>query len=160
MNNIIKFYLDSCSIKEQLGFSFVDIMNKDDDWLEGCHNHIQWLFPLTEPSNFNPDAPLLTQEDIDTFHELFLLQSRLLNATHKMTIFFYNMHWLTPHNHNFLRITRIIKCLKLLLPEHRATHYATQFYNDIVGMVDMRYNDKPEWLNEPMNFWRNALLDV
>ena len=31
--------------------------------LEGVHDYIQWLFPLPEPSAFNPHAPILTHGD-------------------------------------------------------------------------------------------------
>ena len=38
-----------------------------DRQLEEVHDYIQWLFPLPEPSRFNPDAPLLTPEDVMRF---------------------------------------------------------------------------------------------
>ena len=32
----------------------------DHDQLERQHDYIQWLFPTDQPSEFTPDAPLLT----------------------------------------------------------------------------------------------------
>src|SRR5262245_5587601 len=45
-----------------------DILAWRDGRLEAVHDFIQWLFPLPEPSRFNPDAPLLTPHDIAAFH--------------------------------------------------------------------------------------------
>jgi hypothetical protein len=48
----------------------------DEAW-EMNHDFIQWLFPLKTPSNFNPDAPLLTDEDIAMFKSNNLLQQNV-----------------------------------------------------------------------------------
>jgi hypothetical protein len=42
------------------GRSLKDVLSWPDDELEVVHDFVQWLFPLPEPSRFNPDAPLLT----------------------------------------------------------------------------------------------------
>jgi hypothetical protein len=53
--------------------------------------------------------------------------------------------WLTPHNHNFLRITRILKCLCLtgLKAEAAAFFTALQFvytsYADVIGEETLGY---------------------
>ena len=99
-------------------------------FLEHCHNYIQWLFPLNEQSTFNVDAPILTEEDIALFSNSFFLKHRLYESF-QMMINFYGFemdfdnkivlsvdwaanHWLKPNDHNFLRITRILKSLTLL----------------------------------------------
>lgn len=38
------------------------IVQKSDEWLAATHDYIQWLFPLPERSQFNPHAPILTNE--------------------------------------------------------------------------------------------------
>src|SRR5262249_40393962 len=44
-----------------------DVWSWDDEELESVHDFIQWLFPLPEPSQFNPDAPLLTPAAVAAF---------------------------------------------------------------------------------------------
>src|ERR1039457_112939 len=45
------------------------ILNMTDNELEGTHDCIQWLFPLREQSNFNADAPVLSDQDIEWFEQ-------------------------------------------------------------------------------------------
>lgn len=68
MSAIVDFYRDEKGVANPSGYSLFDILHnwEDGDW-EGVHDFIQWVFPLKEPSNFNPDAPLLTEEDIALF---------------------------------------------------------------------------------------------
>ena len=58
-----------------------------DDW-ETCHDFIQWLFPLPEPSDFNPDAPLLTEDDIKIFKADPGIRNNLLYSSRLMLKFF------------------------------------------------------------------------
>jgi len=74
ISKIVDFYRDECSWDKTQspvhpgGYTHFEIIhNWSDEKLEFSHDYIQWLFPLKEPSNFNPDAPLLTDEDIAIF---------------------------------------------------------------------------------------------
>lgn len=83
--------------------------------LEDVHDFIQWLFPLAEPSGANRRAPMLAAEDVEAIHASGLAQIALAAATDRMAHFYLrNSHWLVDHDHNHLRITRIIKSLRLL----------------------------------------------
>ena len=109
-----------------------DILAWDDARLEAVHDYIQWLFPLPERSGFNPDAPLLTPADIAAFAASPALRANLAEA-HDRMLRFYGLastppdearlrQWVTPGNHNMLRITRILRCLALLgLPDRAAS---------------------------------------
>lgn len=98
--------------------------------MEYDHTYIQWLFPLRLPSNFNPDAPLLTDEDVKLFHSSTNLQENFRTAVHKFLRFMglectengfepasnYSLQaytWL-EFNHNALRITRFLTCLSIM----------------------------------------------
>ncbi len=105
------------------------------DWdlrrLEMAHDYIQWLFPLPERSRFNPDAPCLTAADARTFAIDEDLQTRLARSLDVM-LHFYGLsrqggailrtrdfaaraaNWLTPLNHNHLRLTRMLLALGYL----------------------------------------------
>ncbi len=111
------------------------ILAEPDAWLEATHDYIQWVFPLPERSPYNPAAPVLTHADIAAFDAGPELRGRLLDGFRRLLGFYgfavagepdrfavvpddrrdpRTMHWVTPHNHNFLRISRILRCLHLL----------------------------------------------
>jgi hypothetical protein len=115
--------------------------------LEVTHDYIQWLFPMRTRSQFNPDAPVLDEATIYAFLTDEGLRAELL-ASFRVLLDFYGFRleaprggdvtvvrsrawdersrgWLTPHNHNFLRITRILACLSTLgLPAHAQAFFA------------------------------------
>ncbi len=103
------------------------ILAWDDARLEAVHDYIQWLFPLPEASAFSQDAPRLTAADIAAFRRDPVLTAALRASLHRM-LAFYRLadradpprRWLTPGNHNFLRITRILRSLHLLGLEDEA----------------------------------------
>jgi hypothetical protein len=120
---------------DSAGRSLDDILAWDERLLEGIHDYIQWLFPLDEPSAFNSDAPLVTPSDRVRFAADPTLAANLKRAFMRMLAFYgfrlvesatgtmvaradawpsRSPAWLRPHNHNFLRQTRIIKSLTLL----------------------------------------------
>ncbi|MDX2143155.1 MAG: opioid growth factor receptor-related protein [Rhodospirillaceae bacterium] len=108
-----------------------DILAWDHRRLEIVHDYVQWLFPLPEPSRFNPEAPLLTADDVAAFRGDPGLQQRALHALDLMLDFFglrrtdkgvergsafaaRAQGWLDPANHNHLRLTRIMMFLRLI----------------------------------------------
>ena len=103
------------------GRTLFDVLGFDDAALELNHDFIQWLFPLPEPSGAVPDAPVLTGADRQAIHDSTLAQCAMAAATDRMEAFYRATHgWLQPHDHNHLRITRIIRSLRLLRGEEEA----------------------------------------
>lgn len=97
------------------GREIFEVIAFDDEAIEGVHDYIQWLFPLPERSGAQPNAPILTQDDIETIRRSPAAQAALVAATDRLAIFYFRQpHWLTASDHNHLRITRIIKSLRLL----------------------------------------------
>jgi hypothetical protein len=109
--DLIAFY--SGSAPDDRGRYRSDILAWNDDQLEAVHDYIQWLFPLREPSPVNPSAPRLTDAIVEEFRLRDDLQANLRESFERMERFYKApaRHWLTPNNHNHLRITRILKCL-------------------------------------------------
>ncbi|MBX9617329.1 MAG: hypothetical protein K2X25_17185 [Caulobacteraceae bacterium] len=104
----------------------------DDRALEQTHDFIQWLFPLATRSGAQPDAPVLSEDEVEAIRKSSLARAALAAGTDRMTIFFLrNGHWLTASDHNHLRITRIIKSLRLL----RDDEAADAFRNLILARV-------------------------
>lgn len=139
MSRLLDFYRGEAPDSE--GRYLEDIWNWPDSELEAVHDFIQWLFPLPEPSRFNPDAPLLTEEDIGAFRADKELRAKLRKSFERILTFLGLTEtagkisegpnfrtrakdiWVTP-NHNWLRITRILRSLTLLgLPEEAQRAY-------------------------------------
>ena len=131
---IVAFYLGKSTDSE--GRRLDQIWGWNNRELEWTHDYIQWLFPLRERSQFNPGAPILTAESIDAFRKNDELRNRLTTSVQVMLKFYgltslvaadgsveisrapdFNERrpeWLTAGNHNFLRLTRMLKSLQAL----------------------------------------------
>lgn len=70
------------------GYTHWDIVRNwtDHQW-ENRHDFIQWIFPLKEVSAFNPDAPLLTDEDIACFRSHAYLRDQCFRSFHRFMRF-------------------------------------------------------------------------
>ena len=129
MSQLVSFYRGEGTDSE--GRLLSEIWAWNDDSLEAIHDFIQWLFPLPEPSRFNPDAPLLTLQDIEAFQKDPLIQANLRKSFERIIAFLglaevdgkivegptfgrrVPFIW-AALNHNWLRITRILRSLHLL----------------------------------------------
>ncbi|SFS50537.1 opioid growth factor receptor-related protein [Brevundimonas viscosa] len=97
------------------GRTLFEVLALDDASLERHHDFIQWLFPLDEPSAAVPDAPVLDAAAVEAVRASTLAQCALAAATDRMDRFYRRTdQWLRPNDHNHLRITRIIRSLRLL----------------------------------------------
>ena len=116
------------------GRSLEDVLAFPLDRMETSHDYIQWLFPLDVPSSVMPDAPLVSLECQRAFAANPHRMATLRRAFERMLDFYglllvageapqviktpaFNeraANWLTTGNHNFLRLTRIMKSLTLL----------------------------------------------
>ena len=65
MSRLIEFYRGAAPDSE--GRMLADLWAYSDDKMEDVHDFIQWMFPLREASRFNPDAPLVTDADVEAF---------------------------------------------------------------------------------------------
>lgn len=103
------------------GRTLFDVLAFDDAALERNHDFIQWLFPLQEPSRAVPGAPVLSHADVAAIRGSGMAQCALAAATDRMDVFYRSAHdWLMPNDHNHLRITRIIRSLRLLVGDEQA----------------------------------------
>lgn len=103
---------DGC---DAAGRRFDDVLAFGDAELEAHHDFIQWLFPLDEPSRAVPNSPTLTRETIAALRASPVAQDRVAQAADRMLRFYRDTKaWRRPFDHNHLRITRIIKSLRLL----------------------------------------------
>lgn len=133
-DRIVGFYTGGTDDK---GRTLAQILAWGDDALESTHDYIQWVFPLPETSGVNPAAPVVTAETVAAFQARPELQKRMRDALARM-LGFYGLRaaagadgaarilvdetrfparaplWLRVHNHNHLRLTRIMRSLAVL----------------------------------------------
>ncbi len=138
--------------------------------LEDVHDYIQWLFPLRERSAFQPQVPVLDDAAVTKFNTP-ALTARVLHSAEVMAAFYgleiqsrtdgYSVQpsahfesrqrtWLTRGNHNFLRLTRILKSLSIL--GHPALAEAW-----LVALTLIHEDHQSVIGNVTLQYWREAL---
>jgi hypothetical protein len=98
------------------GRTFEQIINFDDFLLETVHDWVQWVFPLPERSKAQPrSCPILASEDIEAFKTDQELRAQVGLAVARFTLFLHRTaEWKDKHDHNHLRITRVLRFLTLI----------------------------------------------
>jgi hypothetical protein len=118
--------------------------------LESRHDFIQWLFPTMEPSAAVPGSPVLDAGDVASIKASGRAQAHLIAAQDRMAWFYDQTdHWLQAQNHNHLRITRIIKSLRVLVSDVAADH----FRDTILSKVEHQHAAVGE---TTLRYWREA----
>lgn len=171
-NPIIGFYDGTRT--DARGRWLSEILSWDFGKLEAVHDYIQWLFPLRKRSAFNSQAPVLDQEAIAEFHARPELRAALVRSLELMLGFYgYKLaateqlprivksdefrlrasEWMTPGNHNHLRITRILGSLRVLGCEP----YAENFFR---APQEVYWSDLQKQSgaisDDTFSFWRSA----
>lgn len=174
-DRLIRFYAGDGA--DHRGRPLREIQQWPDDQLETVHDYIQWLFPLPEASGFNLAAPTLTENSILKFRNRPDLQQKLRDSFLRM-MNFYGLEassgeqivvnpaaifdsksriWLSPGNHNHLRITRILRCLTILGLESEAK----AFFECLSEIYKGEQNKPiPAISDETMRYWRAAVGDT
>lgn len=133
--NAVTLYLGLTT--DHRGRTLAQLQNLGLAELESAHDVVQWLFPTDTPSRFNPLAPPLDEEQIRAFKARPELKERLLASLDLMLAFFglvrrgrevllsptypeRKRFWVAAGNHNTLRLTRILRSLRLLGLEDEA----------------------------------------
>jgi len=126
------------------------LLQQTDHQAETTHDYIQWLFPLDEPSRSVNGAPVLTELDIDEIRQSSLAQINLAKSARWFVGFLErNDHWISKYNHNHLRITRVIKSLRLLASDEAADEFRDKVLalaGDNLNLVDQKAR----------GFWANS----
>jgi hypothetical protein len=118
--------------RDDRGRRLSDIWALDDAQLESSHDFIQWIFPLDAPSAAVPGSPVLAPAEIEAIRRDPALRAGMRRSLDRM-LAFYGLSWdaeraaiglspffaqragawISPGNHNFLRISRILRSLVL-----------------------------------------------
>ncbi|EMF10413.1 uncharacterized protein SEPMUDRAFT_49639 [Sphaerulina musiva SO2202] len=152
---VVRFY--SSGARDDEGRDLDDILKSSDEALEQCHDYIQLIFPLPERSPYNPGAPILSKEIRDAFLGNEHLRKQLSRAFARMASFyafdvsgdpldpalkpkdcFHRLSaqtWRTRMDHNHLRITRIIRSMRILGLENAASNFYSALVANENGVV-------------------------
>lgn len=176
-NRLINFYTHPNGSRDYEGRTLSDILRFPDYDLERYHDYIQWLFPLPERSPYNPDAPQIDQPTAEAFRTRLELRSRLHESLVRMLSFYgfeatqysqtgrfkiqeasnidfqrKSRFWLRRFDHNHLRITRIIRCLRVLGLEEEAA----EFYKALVRVGTPGPEGRGGVSPMTLMFWKRA----
>ncbi|KAJ8065999.1 hypothetical protein OCU04_005093 [Sclerotinia nivalis] len=170
-NPLVSFYRNKTP--DTAGRFISQILKWNHGKLEDTHDYIQWLFPLPEESMVS-NAPLVDADVFAAFHSSSELQSLLKNSLVKMLDFYgfefaddlneNNLpiivrspdftdkcgNWLVMRDHNHLRISRILRSLRVLGLESEAA----AFYKAISDII---YQEHRQIVScQSAEFWRRA----
>jgi hypothetical protein len=165
--NLVDFYLGNAP--DYQGRMLRDIWTWDYGKLEDTHDYIQVLFPLPESSAFNSRAPILRPEDISEFRANASIRENLLRSF-RLMLDFYGLEyaeapplvrnadhfleqarsWLVFGDHNHLRITRILKCLRICGLDVAARAF-------LACLLSLREEQPREISEETLAYWRDAV---
>ena len=126
-------------------WSFTDVQ------IETNHDFIQILFPLNKKSQSSFHGYYLeTDELVQILKNDNLIRQNIIKSS-EWFLSFLKRHdyWKIGYNHNQLRITRIIECLRLIVDDKSAN----EFYESIINICDPTKIDK-----KALFYWENALL--
>ena len=126
------FHFLEGAIPDGRGRTLSMIMAFDDQTIESTHDFIQWIFPLDEPSRSHPGAPVLDLFEIEEIKSSEVAQANLMQSADWYFGFLQRHdHWIRQYDHNHLRITRVIKSLRLLVSDEVADRYKATLLNHI-----------------------------
>jgi hypothetical protein len=151
LDQVVAFYSGG---KDDAGRTREEILGWTDRDLEVTHDFIQWLFPTRQRSGINPSAPLVTEETVRVFGSRPELRVRLRESLDRMLTFYglrrcespggevevtidpvrypaRSAEWLRVHDHNHLRLTRIMQSLAALGLDAEARALQQCLLNDV-----------------------------
>lgn len=162
----VRFYDESISARDSRGRTLYDILRFNNEELEYYHDYIQILFPLPEGSPFNASAPIIDRATFQAFRSRKDLRDKFYLSFKRMVKFYgsaiasngnvtlgsnwdqASRNWVKRFDHNHLRITRIIRSLRVLGLEDEAE----SFFQSLVKI----YNDSGKISHRSLTYWTRA----
>ncbi|KAI9766735.1 MAG: hypothetical protein M1840_006379 [Geoglossum simile] len=169
---ITDFYDPGIRGKDSKRRTLDSILSRPDSWLEYSHDYIQILFPLPEPSPFNYFAPTVDSATFEAFRARPELRTRLKESFLRILKFFgfvladndgdiqvepapdfasASRSWFRPTDHNHLRITRVIRSLRVLGLEDEALAFFVA-----LKVLAERYRERIS--KNSVMYWERAAL--
>ncbi len=154
--------------KDIYGRTHEQILSMSNLKLETTHNYIQWLFPIDTPSKYAASV-ILTEEMAEQFKEDKRIIDNLRRAYVRMMKFYgfgrddrgqlvpvvsqwkMRITWLNRGNHNFLRLTRMLKSLHLF----RLSDLESELFSALKVLAE-----DYDFLSVPYGYWENAVTVI
>ena len=132
------------------GWLLSHVWKFSDTQIENTHTFIQWVFPTDEPSRAILGSPVLDEEQILEIQNSEQAKQNLSKSADWYFNFLRrNSFWRKPHDHNHLRITRVIKSLRLLCGDDEADYFKEQFWQ-LLG------TDISQIPSKTIDYWEDA----
>lgn len=155
--------------QDPYGRTILDLIAMTDGQLESSHDVIQRFPPLHEESNFNPECPIIDRESAKLLRSNVEAQKRIHEAILRFMRFLgfdYQLpplsggegkfvhdplgdenrkNWRRPRNHNHLRITRVIRSLRLFGLEEEAQRVFDAVYQSATDAICISDNTARYW---------------
>ena len=131
------------------GRTIDDIWDFTDIQVEDNHDFIQLIFPLNKRSQSSFHGYYLDSDQlVDELKENSQIRENILKSSKWFLSFLTrNDHWTSRYDHNQLRITRVIECLRLLVGNDEADN----FYKSVLELCKEKKINKTT-----LDFWKNA----
>ena len=98
-----------------------------------------------------PGVPTLSAEDVEAIRASEVARANLEQSANWYLGFLKrNNHWIKPYDHNHLRITRVIKSLRLLLSKEIAERFLNSVFDITGDRVDVVRQDA-------IGFWKSGV---
>lgn len=148
MNDIVSFL--NGEKRNASGWLLSEIWKFTDSEIENTHTFIQWIFPTSEGSRATPGSPVLDEDQIDQINN----SDRAKKNLRKSADWYFNFlrrngFWKKPHDHNHLRITRLIKSLRLLCGDDEADYYKERLWQLLGADISIIPS-------KTIDYWENA----
>ena len=133
------------------GRTLESIWSFTDQQIESTHDFVQIIFPLDKPSQSTFHGNYLdSNELVNKIKDNSIAKENILKSSKWYFSFLKRNIWLwnRKYDHNQLRITRAIECLRLLVSEDEAD----DFHKNVLEIIedDNRVNETS------LNFWQKA----
>lgn len=148
--------------KDYKGRTYEEMLKWDNTQLENCHDQVQHFFPLHEDSGHAVAWPVLTREVLEEAKQDQNILNNIKKGSELFASFFAlddpnaierHREWCRPKNHNLLRVTRIIRCLRLFGMEKEAKDFYDKALKAGDGCGELDNVSKSYW-------WRAMNEDV
>lgn len=130
---------------------FEEIISYDKHEMENDHEFIQWLFPTTTPSDFNPNAPVINIQELRQHRDFKIAQEKMLLSFKLITC-----HWgidgtevvdtkkfTRLNGHNGLRLSRVLQSLIY----HGLNEQFIDLYNTVINNIRLL---KPKYIGRKL----------
>lgn len=140
---ILRFYIDGGL--DPLDRTHDEMLNYTDERMEECHDYVQWMWPLHEPSMFAQVYPVLDERVVEALAASAVARGRAQRGLARFRSFYgveegdkvdkrKVSNWCHNGDHNLLRITRIIRSLRLFGLDKESE----EFWKDMTAVGEAR----------------------